>query len=80
MVALQRLREACPCAECKAIREERDQNPLRVVRAVADPADLFAARGAELVGSYALRMIWADGHSTGMYDFPLLRELGSDAK
>jgi DUF971 family protein len=31
---------------------------------------------AELVGNYAVRVRWADGHDTGIYDFALLRALG----
>ncbi|MBZ5545583.1 MAG: DUF971 domain-containing protein [Acidobacteriia bacterium] len=29
---------------------------------------------AELVGRYALQIYWNDGHSTGIYSFPYLRE------
>ncbi len=32
--------------------------------------------GAELVGQYGLRITWADGHDTGIYDYELLRSLG----
>lgn len=28
-----------------------------------------------MVGAYAIRVYWRDGHSTGMYDFELLRRL-----
>jgi ATP-binding protein involved in chromosome partitioning len=28
------------------------------------------------VGRYALQFVWSDGHSTGIYTFPYLRELG----
>ena len=30
----------------------------------------------EEVGNYALRLVFADGHSTGIYTFRFLRELG----
>ena len=29
-----------------------------------------------LVGNYAVGMRWADGHDTGIYNFPMLYELG----
>jgi DUF971 family protein len=29
----------------------------------------------ERVGSYALRMIWSDGHSTGIYSYQHLRDI-----
>ena len=32
-----------------------------------------------LVGSYGLSATWADGHSTGIYTFERLRELGERA-
>ena len=28
------------------------------------------------VGSYALRFDWSDGHGTGLYTWPYLREIG----
>ncbi len=32
--------------------------------------------GIEPVGNYALRLLFDDGHNTGLYTWPLLRELG----
>lgn len=29
--------------------------------------------GAELVGNYAIRLRWTDGHDTGIYAFTILR-------
>lgn len=31
----------------------------------------------ELVGRYAIRVAWADGHDTGLYEYGLLRRVGS---
>lgn len=69
------LRRACPCAGCRAAREEETKNPLRVLSAIANPQDLATATDAELVGHYALRITWKDGHNTGIYDYALLRSL-----
>jgi DUF971 family protein len=33
--------------------------------------------GIEPVGNYALRLIFDDGHNTGLYTWPVLHELGS---
>lgn len=33
--------------------------------------------GAELVGHYAVRIRWQDGHDAGIYDYATLRRLGS---
>jgi len=33
----------------------------------------------QLVGRYAVRLVWNDGHRTGIYTFQFLRELSEDA-
>ena len=70
------LRQQCPCAACRSTREERDQNPLHVLR--ADPTDLRVTH-AELVGTYAIQFTWSDGHKEGIFDFRFLRGLGDKA-
>lgn len=63
------LRRACPCANCidewtgeKRLKPESVSETLRPVR-------------IESVGSYAMQIWFTDGHSTGIYTFPLLRQL-----
>jgi DUF971 family protein len=34
--------------------------------------------GIEPVGNYALRLVFDDGHNTGLYTWPVLYELGSE--
>jgi DUF971 family protein len=70
--ALRWVRANCPCATC---REER-----RVAAAETDllrlsptPPPSTAIAGAELVGNYALRLRWSDGHDSGIYPFTSLR-------
>jgi len=74
------LREQCPCATCRTLREEK----ARQTAAPADPFQMLDPRkaglsavmvGVEPVGSYAMRILWEDGHSTGIYTFEYLREL-----
>jgi DUF971 family protein len=62
------LRERCPCAGC--VHELTGQRLLdpRSVR-----ADIRADEIA-LVGRYAIRIRWSDGHGTGIYTFQKLRE------
>lgn len=63
------LRQSCPCARC--VHEwtgERLLDPKRV------PADIYPKEVAR-VGAYALRFTWSDGHQTGIYTFPLLRNI-----
>jgi ATP-binding protein involved in chromosome partitioning len=57
------LRLACPCAVCK---EEMTG------RALLDPATLpedIAPLKVELVGAYAIKIVWSDGHDTGIYTY-----------
>jgi len=63
------LRLACPCASCI---EEGTGRPLLDPRTVKDDIMLF---GAELVGRYGLSFFWSDGHKTGIFAWPRLREL-----
>lgn len=78
---LVRLRQACPCAVCRTSREEagRKQGGLPVQPSAAQAAEMVTAEGAELVGTYAVRILWRDGHRTGIYDFALLRRLDRKA-
>lgn len=68
------LRRACPCAVCRAEREERNKTQL-VVITPRPVADMVTVRTAELVGNYAIRLVWNDGHDTGIYDYRLLRSV-----
>lgn len=63
------LRLACPCAECV---EEMSGRPLLDPARV--PADVVPLRIA-LVGAYAVRIDWSDGHRTGIYTYEFLREI-----
>lgn len=78
--SLVELRRNCPCATCRALREEPG------VQAPAPPAPgelplltgaaataTARASGWEPVGRYGIRINWADGHSHGIYTFEALR-------
>jgi DUF971 family protein len=69
LYSFENLRAACPCAECKAY--QRDNNPLRSALLVSTDLE-----GAQLVGNYALQLIWDDGHRFGIYTWDYLRSLG----
>ena len=64
------LRLACPCASCI---EEGTGRPLLDPATVPQDILLF---GSELVGRYGLSFMWSDGHRTGIFAWPKLRELG----
>jgi DUF971 family protein len=62
------LRERCPCAGC--VHELTGQRLL-------DPRSVrpdIRAEEITLVGRYAIRVRWSDGHATGIYTFEKLRE------
>ncbi len=71
---LDHLRQNCPCASCRS--EEHSSQPSSQL---ASPLPVFkpTARltNAEAVGRYAVRLLWTDGHSTGLYSFDHLREI-----
>jgi len=64
------LRGWCPCAACQG-----HSSQTRFVH-----TDNPKPTGYEGVGRYALRFVWADGHSTGMYSYEWLREIADLAE
>ena len=64
------LRLACRCALCI---EEMSGRPLLDPKTVRPDV---APRSVSSVGNYAFTVNWSDGHSTGIYSFTALRELG----
>jgi len=68
------LRRASPSADARALRDEMARNPLTVLPAGRAPGPLTAL-GAELVGNYAIRIRFSDGHSTGIYSWRYLRSI-----
>ncbi len=71
------LRRMSPSAEMKQLREEQAKNPLAVLPASALKASSgpLTAVNAEMVGNYALRITFSDGHDTGIYSWGYLREI-----
>ena len=66
------LREACPCAGC---REERQKpaDPFRLLK----PEELVPLAPVSMprVGRYAYKVVWSDGHDTGIFTLEHLRQL-----
>ena len=67
----ERLRWACPCAECRG--EGGVPGRLAAVRELAD--DELRLTDVGLIGQYALQIGFASGHATGIYTFRYLRSL-----
>jgi len=71
------LRRMSPSADARTLRESMARNPLTVLPAGAPGAPLSAV-SAELVGHYALRITFSDGHDTGLYTWEYLRTLADE--
>ena len=80
------LRSMCPCATCKLVREQRDPHDISPQPAEPKKKPLLTilpgnyvgeivVKHAELVGNYAMKIEWSDGHDSGIYSFQYLREL-----
>ncbi len=59
------LRGYCPCAHCQG-----HGGTIAFV-----PGGNSELRDLEPVGHYALKLVWGDGHETGIYTFEYLRSL-----
>ena len=70
---LQSLRQGCPCATCRGLRDRGEQawprpgspTPLRI-------------ENAALHGAWGLTIEWNDGHATGIFAFEWLRRWHED--
>ena len=61
------LQEACPCAGCHELKQQGKEQVNLLVRA----KKLYS------VGRYALRVLFTSGCSSGIYDYSLLRRIGT---
>jgi DUF971 family protein len=70
------LRSACPCASCRGGHENMKSEPdeevftLPIVQSSATQIANVVA-----TGSYALTLVWEDGHDYGIYNWHYLRAL-----
>jgi DUF971 family protein len=74
--ALAYLRDECPCASCTGAHGTAPQ------KSNYSGAELFpmykpALKMVEVepIGSYAVRIVWSDGHNTGIYSFDHFRRI-----
>jgi DUF971 family protein len=62
------LRQGCPCATCRNMRERGEDCWPR-----ADSPVPLRVEHAELHGAWGLTFAWNDGHDTGIFPFELRR-------
>lgn len=65
------LRDNCPCAGCR--EEKLAANPLRLLK----PSELQPLRPVSVTptGLYAYKIVWSDGHDSGIFTLEHLRKL-----
>ncbi|MFG0256453.1 MAG: gamma-butyrobetaine hydroxylase-like domain-containing protein [Phycisphaerales bacterium JB043] len=71
------LRRMSPSADARETRKQLESNPLTVLPSAGSTGPLHAT-DAELVGNYALRIRFSDGHRTGLYTWEYLRQIAPD--
>ncbi len=69
-IELRTLRKLCPCATCSEQRV--NQSPSYIPLYFEDQVKVEKLIE---VGNYAVGIFWKDGHKTGIYEFPLLRQI-----
>lgn len=67
------LRRMSPSADAVQTREDLAKNPLAVLP--ANSSGPLRAEQIEPVGRYAVRLVFSDGHHTGLYTWVYLREI-----
>ena len=82
------LRTMCPCASCRIVREGNDphdispapkRKPLLTILP-GNYSEKMTVTSAELVGNYALKIMFSDGHDSGIFSFEYLRSICPDKK
>ncbi len=63
------LRLACPCAGCV----DEVTGHVRVI--ASSIAQTVHPVKVDLIGRYAISIVWSDGHNTGIYSFEKLRQM-----
>ena len=68
-ISFKTLRCECPCAVCVD-----EMTGVRILKADDVPEDIAPVK-LEPSGNYAVRIVWSDGHSTGIFTWDRLRDL-----
>ncbi len=75
---LQFLRDKCPCATCTGAHG----TPPAAETKAGEPFHMFQPvlkiTSVEPVGNYAMKIVWNDGHDTGIYTWEYLRLIGNE--
>lgn len=69
-IKLTNLRRNCPCAVCKVEREEQSKSYIPIYGDVE-----LAVTDLQVIGQYALKVVWKDGHDNGIFEFEFLKQI-----
>jgi DUF971 family protein len=69
------LRRWSPSADMRELRKAMGRNPLTVLPSGGSGGAVLRATTAELIGNYAIRVEFSDGHRTGIYTWEYLRRI-----
>ena len=72
-IAYPKVLVSCGCARC--VDEVTGERLIDIT----DIDPLVQANELQMVGSYAIRIQWSDGHNTGLFTWPQLRSLSEAA-
>jgi DUF971 family protein len=67
-ISLVKLRKNCPCAYCVTERQKRSVNYIPLLSEVQ-----LTLKDIKIIGSYAIQLVWQDGHDEGIYGYDYLR-------
>lgn len=75
------LRQQCPCAQCRQQRAEQQaaKGKVRLQVLSRAPTGPVVITDAQRVGNYAIRLVWSDGHDTGIYSYHYLHQISPAA-
>jgi DUF971 family protein len=72
-IPLNKLRKFCPCATCMTEREKQSKTYIPIFHSGQTKIIKISK-----VGNYAIGIHWEDGHNTGIYEFPFLKNLSEN--
>ena len=71
-INLKTLREKCPCANCSG-ESDVFGNVYKGADSTPDLKKKYIIDGYINIGHYAIRIMWGDGHNSGIYSFTFLK-------
>ncbi len=76
LLKIKYMRDECPCAGCKG--ETILLRTYRPPKLQMFSPEMYKIKNIDVVGGYAIRITWQDGHNTGIYSWEYIRQLEKD--